>query len=292
MTDWNDPEQQRLRDAFEARQREIEEAAARIYEGRGDELARQVAIRDQDVIADSEFHEEAARDAAQLLAEHGVRSTNFALSDHRDVIDEAMRRVEERHVAQEELSQESSQPVAEAQAHARPLEEELQALAASFDRRHGQANYDGLSQAEIQQPESVPQEVASWDAWEARVRESEWKQMQVGRSDEAAPVDLTQPLSPNEILQRFDNPDFQARYQYQDDQRRDYEKSSSLSPEEIAQALSAHGGSADTTKEIGLLADFVTSQTKEKAAEEELSQAFGAARGEVFGRGGVGGRGR
>lgn len=129
----NDQQQQQLRDAYEARQNEIREAAARIYQARGDDLEKQAAIRDLDPMPDPQAHREAAHEMAQVLAENGVRSPNFEESDLRGVPEEGIRRAEEKRAAQEQAAEQApgqeNEPRSEPSAHQPEATPERQAEA-------------------------------------------------------------------------------------------------------------------------------------------------------------------
>jgi hypothetical protein len=86
-------------------------------------------------------------------------------------------------------------------------------------------------------------------------------------------------LNANEVLQRFNDPALQARYQ-QDQQQRDQDTKSSLYSADTATRSSAARASTspDGSRDTGLMADFVKTETKQKAAAEEAARAAEAAR--------------
>lgn len=92
------------------------------------------------------------------------------------------------------------------------------------------------------------------------------------------PSNPNQPLSANEVFQRFNDPALQARYQ-QDQQQRDQDTKSSLySADTVTRSAARANTSPDGSRDTGLMADFVKTETKQKAAAEEAARAAEAAR--------------
>jgi hypothetical protein len=192
------------------------------------------------------------RAIAEVIYEN--RHPNHQRSDINSIYDRAESEARERDLKEQQKAQQAAHEKREKEARdaeaAKPREIELQAVAASFDRRHGQANYGSLPQAS-----TLPQQ-----------------------------RNPNQPLSANEVLQRFGNPELEAQYQRQENQRQQQAKSSLLTPSEISSSA-GRGNTGDAQKASGLMSDFVKQETKRKAEEE---RAFDAAKAQVFGRGGRG----
>lgn len=96
-------------------------------------------------------------------------------------------------------------------------------------------------------------------------------------------------LAANEVLQRFNDPALQARYQQQEEERREQEiKLASPTPNTPDKTATRGNVPAENAREEGLLGSFVTPATKKRAEEEKAERANEASKN--FGRGG--GRGR
>ncbi|MEJ0051720.1 MAG: hypothetical protein WDN02_11050 [Methylovirgula sp.] len=106
-----DEQQKRLKAEREYKQNEIEKAEQRLFERSGQALKDWATTHDYDLPSDPDKQQAVAREMAHLLAERGVRTGNLDLvdqKDHRDVPDEAIRRVEEREQNPEPPGQDKS----------------------------------------------------------------------------------------------------------------------------------------------------------------------------------------
>jgi hypothetical protein len=96
------------------------------------------------------------------------------------------------------------------------------------------------------------------------------------------------PLSANEILQRFGNPELEARYQQEDQQRREQQakSGSTTRPETAASVIARSNTPAETGSNTDLMSVFSTAATKKKAEEEQAKRANDPSKS--LGRGGRG----
>jgi hypothetical protein len=96
------------------------------------------------------------------------------------------------------------------------------------------------------------------------------------------------PLSANEVLQRFGNPELEARYQQEDQQRREQQakSGSTTRPETAASVIARSNTPAETGSGTDLMSIFSTAATKKKAEEEQAARANDPSKS--LGRGGRG----
>jgi hypothetical protein len=240
-------EQERLRREAEEKQREQEAREAQIKSERGKEIEAKAGIEG---VEDPKTRQAVVDEVARVLAARGAPQ-NFDWDNHRGVIDDAVDKVQK---AEElRLKQEYEKAVRDGE-NLKIKEALRESQAATPERLQRQfGRYDAL-----RDPPSPLQPPTSQNP--------------------------NQPLSANEVLQRFGDPALQAQYQKQEDQRQQQAKPSLLTPSEISQA-GGRGNAGDAQKGTGLMSDFVKQETKRKTEEE---RAFDAAKAQVFGRGGHG----
>jgi hypothetical protein len=226
------------RRADEEKERLIAERAAQIKAEHGPELERQAEIR---LIENLETRKAAADEMARILAERGVRPGNIDWRDHREVPDEAIGKVLAAH-EQDPRQQREAEEARKQQLldNAKALGVKDDAAAASWvaqaetlDRqRHRSGRYDPLK--------SVPPSNSQSSS-------------RGGSPNDPPPRDPTSPtkspppgptkgpLSANEVLQRFGDPDLEARYEQQEQQRREQQFSSGSTTPDTAASVATRG---------------------------------------------------
>lgn len=107
-------------------------------------------------------------------------------------------------------------------------------------------------------------------------------------SSPTPPTPKSGPLSANDVLQRFGNPELEARYQQQEQRReQDAKSSSSLqTPDTPARAAARGNAPAEKAQETDLRAFFSTAAIKKRAEEAEAARANDPTYTQGQGRGG------
>jgi hypothetical protein len=308
-------EQERRRREADEKQKEIEAREAQLIALHGKELERQAEIQG---VQDRETQNAVAVEMAKTLAQSGARPKNFDLANYRGVIEEAVGKVLEA----EALSRQQEHDKALALTAQQDAEREEQRVAAHEAAKREPIpgaieRFDGLLAASKEQAQQQRDAEAAGRSnpdigtplWEAQAATLDRQRRQFGRYDfppnnaprdgasapvlpspdppnpprPPTPARTNEPLTANEILARHNNPELEARFQKEQQVRADQKKAAT--PEAVVQNNAPSGKRHET----GLMADFVTPETKRKVAEAEAARAANPS--QSLGRGGGRGRG-
>lgn len=297
-------EQARLSREFLDKERQLKEREARL-QLLHEEFEKQALIRGVD---DEATRQIAADNMVRLLAAREARPEPDGSIDwrmHPGVIDEAIGRASQ--------AEDSNRRQEEQEGH---LARQAELAAQQQERRHQQEAEEARTQQLIDNAKALGAKDGVAAAWVAHAETPDRQHHRHGRYDvlkgvppnnnpssphggpptdptsptkSPTPGPTTGPLSANEVLQRFGNPELEARYEQQEQQRRVQQlNSGSTMPKTAASVIARSNTPAENKSDDDLMNMFSTAATKKRAQEEQAARANEPNKN----RGREGGRGR
>ena len=272
-----------IREADEL-QKKIEALAAQILAKEGPEFKRQAEV--DHGVTDPQKLELIAQTAAQLKATKDTIPLRVQPADHRNVVGDAIKQVD----ADELKRQQQPEPEKEKSAQPQPTPE-------ATDSQQRETEEARKQQLLTNAKELGAKDDVAAAAWVAQAESLDRQRHQHGRYDfndppgPSGPSGLRPPVPPqpqpptpptptpakgalsaNEVLQRFGNPELEARYQQQEQRREDAAKASLLSPDSATRAAARGNAPAGKTGDTDLMAAFSPAAIRRKAEEAEAAR--------------------